>query len=361
MNIAEVEALAASLARAAEETTSISARIEKIVTSSAWVGADATRFRQQRWPGHRDQLRAVSTGLAEFATTAKSNALEQRRASDATTAAAAGAAAMVVGGPRAVTVDGLDGRWMWERSKGPLFRSGRGDDDDIHPNDVVQGELGNCYLLANLKAIAQRDPDLIRKMVVDNGDGTYTVTFHENGQESTITVTDEFLTKVKPWQFDDRTPFAKSGDGELWVRVLEKAHAEKFRGGYGSASAGILPVALEHLTGLNSVSSSPATMTDNDLDSLGSNLGHGNSLATTGTPNSVDPDVRDLFRSKKIVAGHAYAIERIDTENNLIYLDNPWGRLDLVLTYDEYRRAFNQLHEATIGQQFDMVNGGSFA
>lgn len=353
MNIAEVEALAVSLARAADETASLIGRIEKIISNSAWVGADATRFKQQRWPSHRDQLRSISGGLSEFARTARANATEQSRASEAGTAAASGSVAA------AVTLAGLPGRWKWERTPGELWRAGKGDRDVVDPNDVVQGELGDCYLLANLKVIAQRDPGHIRRMIDDNGDGTYTVTFFENGRPSTITITDEFPTKVKPGWFDDRTPFAKNGDGELWVRVIEKAYAEKFREGYGSVSSGQLPVALEHLSGLESYSMLPASMSDAQLDSLGSDLSRGAALVTTGTPNTVTSELTELFRSKRIVAGHAYAVERIDTEQNLVYLDNPWGKLDLVLTYDEYRRAFNQLHQAATTPSSDATGAGN--
>lgn len=353
MNLAEVEALAVSLSRAADETAGLITRLEKIVSSSAWVGAAATRFKQQRWPGHRDQLRSISSGLSEFAKTARANATEQRRASDGATAVAGGAVAA------AVSIAGLRGNWKWERTPGELWRAGKGDRDVVDPNDVVQGELGDCYLLANLKVIAQRDPGHIRRMIDDNGDGTYTVTFYENGAPTTITVTDEFPTKVKPFGFDDRTPFAKNGDGELWVRIIEKAYAEKFRGGYGSVSAGQLPVALEHLTGLSSVSTLPGSMTDTDLDALGNDLSRGAALATTGTPGTVTSDIAELFRSKKIVAGHAYAVERIDTDRNLVYLDNPWGRLDLVLTYDEYRRAFNQLHQSATEPSIDAGSGAN--
>src|SRR5690606_36561200 len=67
----------------------------------------------------------------------------------------------------------------YELIDGKAFLSGGGDSNDIDPNDVSQGQLGDCYFIASLAAIARQNPDLIREMIRDNGDGTYTITFHE--------------------------------------------------------------------------------------------------------------------------------------------------------------------------------------
>lgn len=45
------------------------------------------------------------------------------------------------------------------------------------PNDVQQGGIGDCYFMATLMSIAQRDPGKIRSMMVPDGSGGATVTF----------------------------------------------------------------------------------------------------------------------------------------------------------------------------------------
>ena len=55
-------------------------------------------------------------------------------------------------------------------SGNPLFSSG-----GPKPADIVQNQLGDCYLLAGLGAIANDRPNTLRQNVVDFDDGTYGV------------------------------------------------------------------------------------------------------------------------------------------------------------------------------------------
>ena len=57
-------------------------------------------------------------------------------------------------------------------SNHPLFSAAGPSQDDI-----AQGEIGDCYFLSTLSAIAKVDPGRIRQSVLDMGDGTYLVQF----------------------------------------------------------------------------------------------------------------------------------------------------------------------------------------
>ena len=98
-------------------------------------------------------------------------------------------------------------------------------------NDVDQGKLGNCWLMASLAAVADKFNSNIREMFIDNQDSTFTVRFYRfTGRtyvEDYVTV-DRFLPVAKT---TGRAVFAEFGrqasdsKNELWVALAEKAYA----------------------------------------------------------------------------------------------------------------------------------------
>lgn len=47
--------------------------------------------------------------------------------------------------------------------------------------DIAQGSMGDCYLMASLAALAASDPQKIVSMIHDQGGGLYTVHFQQAG------------------------------------------------------------------------------------------------------------------------------------------------------------------------------------
>lgn len=124
--------------------------------------------------------------------------------------------------------------------------------------DVQQGGLGDCYLLAAVLTVVNRDPDLIRSMMADNGD---TVTVHlydvKPGQPRTFVRRDVTIDKSIVMTSSNQEGYARTS---LWVQMLEKAYAAAGYTGldtaplgslpsYGDIGCGLATVALEHLLG----------------------------------------------------------------------------------------------------------------
>lgn len=103
---------------------------------------------------------------------------------------------------------------------GPLFPH------EPSPNDISQGNLGDCYLLAGLSSLASRWPEQIKKNMRDNGDGTVTVRFWKKNPPP-----------EDPAQFSERAQYTPvlvtvdkiynrtAGTEDcLWAQMIERAY-----------------------------------------------------------------------------------------------------------------------------------------
>src|SRR5262249_6721017 len=98
-------------------------------------------------------------------------------------------------------------------------------------------DLGDCWFLAGLGAIALSDPDFIKRQVRDNGDGTYTVTFYErtgDGQfvPRQVTVDGDF-----PVDSSGNPVYDHPAGDETWAMIYERAFAQ-WKGGYDDIEGG---------------------------------------------------------------------------------------------------------------------------
>jgi len=105
--------------------------------------------------------------------------------------------------------------------------------DGISPNDINQGELGNCYFLAVLSAMAEVPERVFSRFITKtpNKAGIYLVTLFVNGVETPVIVDDFFPIKY------NKPAFASTKDGEIWAMILEKAWA-KLHGSYLRSEGG---------------------------------------------------------------------------------------------------------------------------
>lgn len=188
-------------------------------------------------------------------------------------------------------------------------------------DDVRQGSLGDCWMLASLSATADTSPNAIRQTIVELGDSTYAVElggkFYRVDNDLPVN-----STTVTGGRYDLR--YARQGAlNSLWVPLVEKAYAH-FRTGantYASLNGGNTGETLTAL-GATDVSS----LWKSDISGQGA-LNHIASQFAQG--RTVTMGIYDPPSDLPLVGSHAYMVDRVnrDAQGNVIsvVLRNPWG------------------------------------
>lgn len=207
---------------------------------------------------------------------------------------------------------------------GPLFANG------ATPGDVGQQYIADCYLPAAIGALAKARPDVIAKMITDNGDGSYTVVWKEWSAQKQKYVDKPVKVDADLYVDGEGQPIYGAGlpvpspagpTMELWFPLIEKAYAQ-YMGSYeaignGGSPADVLSAALGRDPFTRSVSSATQTW----------------QLVT----NAVDNKVASAFCTSKdekkyentgIHEDHCYSILDYRTGaggKREVLLRNPWG------------------------------------
>ena len=232
----------------------------------------------------------------------------------------------------------------------------------VSPNDVDQGQLGDCYYLSALGALAAQQPDVIRNMIRANADGTYTVTFHDDAGKAV----DVRVTSDLPYSKDGRMPFAQPGDAatdgqpELWVPILEKAYAQ-YKGGYDEiGDGGLIKDAMQTITGVKPKAYDPDDLSFKDFNQA---FKEGRAIGLSSLPSRVvdpgffdpvaepvmqqvqHPGFRTPYDNGTLIAGHAYYVIGVDEATQTVQVKNPWGwnASNLSIPYKDLQGQFREV------------------
>ena len=204
--------------------------------------------------------------------------------------------------------------------------------DNIEPNDIIQGQLGDCWFLCAVACLAEF-PVLIQALFPNDNtmlsdSGMYTLKFCKDGQWRTVTVDDYF-----PCHPQGGPIFAASNGNELWAMLAEKAYA-KLHGSYEAISGGFSEEAMEDMTGDPCVG---YRFNDEDVmemihnGTLWNRLIEYDSLGYVLTVSSPGEDTLTMtgdHSGSGLVAGHAYSLIGARTLSNgekIVLIRNPWG------------------------------------
>ena len=247
-----------------------------------------------------------------------------------------------------------EGKYNYGEIVAELFVKGAIDENKIDPNDVQQGQLGDCYFLAAIAAVARANPDALEKLIKDNKDGTYDVTLHVykyflswSRTPTVIKVKPEFPKKA------DGTPaYAKTGDKELWVMLLEKAYAQH-KGDYKGIDGGYVEKAMGVLTGENAKSYKINKYTEKEiLETFADAIKNKQPIAADSKKiGKKNKEKSKLAKGLNIIGGHSYPVKSVSGNN--ISLQNPWTNVntgnasdnyDITLSVSDFKKYFNDFN-----------------
>lgn len=220
--------------------------------------------------------------------------------------------------------------------KDQLYRKGKEDSHEIAANDVQQGDLDDCFILAPIAALAQSDPTTIKRMISLQKDGSYKVTLHlrmdANTKERTKTiihVKNEFVrTKA------GKAAYAGMGDRELWVQVLEKAYAQAMGSYTQIAQGGDPSEMLEVFTGKEAVRAALKTYKKEELLVIFEIAIKNKKPVVISSKISNDTtEYEILLDGQRITTNHSYYLHRVSEK--LIFLKNPKGIQHLEITWKD--------------------------
>jgi hypothetical protein len=214
--------------------------------------------------------------------------------------------------------------YAYQNVSGSLFVNG------VSYQDVHQGAVGDCYFLAGLAETALRTPAAIQDMFTDNGDGTFTVRFFNNGAADYVTVDRALPTQFGQLIFASMGSSPSAASNELWVALAEKAYAQINESGwlrshfglpgnginsYQAIAGGWGGDALQQITGRT-------TVLWNGLSASGLiNAWNNGALITLGSRGESDT----LMDGNGVVQRHAYAMIGYNASTGRFSFFNPWG------------------------------------
>lgn len=201
-----------------------------------------------------------------------------------------------------------------------LFAKSAGEAERIRVSDVVQGRVGDCYLLAAISAtlIAPHGRDTIERMIQpalpDRGIPRFLVTFPNQGTPISVTVSAVFPDGhvARSGQRDSATLRE-----EIWPAVLEKAYA-MVHGGFDRIKLG------------GSMSEALRLFSEHEVVAFDAEAVPGGELTRAflgGSAMTVATEFVNEPNDLRLRPNHAYAVRGFYEENGETYmvLSNPHG------------------------------------
>ncbi|KAH8064813.1 peptidase [Aureococcus anophagefferens] len=192
--------------------------------------------------------------------------------------------------------------------------------DGVEPSDIMQGALGDCWLLCALSAVAEF-PGFVEEALFETkaptADGRYSLRLYDArlGDFASVVVDDLVPCGPKKWWEAPRPLFSQPHGNEMYILLIEKAFA-KLAGPTGSCRAATRARALYARKTAEALGD--AAMFDFLLHCDESNF----IMAASITGDEIEKP-----RDDGLVERHAYSLIRVAAVGDvrLVQARNPWG------------------------------------
>jgi Calpain family cysteine protease len=202
-----------------------------------------------------------------------------------------------------------------------LYKSKDNPLESVRPEAIRQGIVGDCYFLGALASVAASNPQIIVRIIKDNCDNTFTVTF-PGARDEPVTINAPTVVEL--------ALYARLTEWGIWPAVLEKAYGAYI--GHLIKNAKLIPA--ENTAAAEHMSESLQLLTGQaGRFKLLTEVSH---EALTATLTRALKEKRAIGAATKanktqftddagLPSSHAYSIIAWDPSLSRITLRNPWG------------------------------------
>ena len=229
----------------------------------------------------------------------------------------------------------------------------------VGPNDVCQGELGDCYFICAISSVAEV-PERARRLIYSreqNEVGVLCVALFISGMWEEVIIDDVFPTLRD--QQGLKPSFARSRVNDLWVSAIEKAWA-KVHGGYFNIHGGLISESLIGLTGAPVYTYILQHEPEDNAWKLLLNGERDGFIMTASTLDISKTGTDAQDRNTGLSGTHAYSllsaheVQLNGQIDRLVKLRNPWGQGEWKGDWSDHSQLWNQF--PMVAQQVGLHN-----
>ena len=222
------------------------------------------------------------------------------------------------------------------------------------PNDVIQGELGDCYFLSTLSALSE-NPKNITNIIHNSkvSDGNYSATVYIHGEPVKIIVDDSF-----PVANASKIAFAgiNESTGNIWPMILEKIWA-KCNKSYEDIIQGNSSDAFEFLTPAPFDNYYHTQDISNSLFKIIQEASDNNEIILADITETKNTNL-DTLSKMGLITNHAYSVigtavltKPNGNEIQLIKMKNIWGTNEWIGDWSDKSLKWTQEFKKAVGLQ----------